>query len=72
MSALNPEAKYTDLEEVQAKLNDVAKGNELLPAAQKMLQLHYLELLMTIKERFDMKRRTLRARKKLKKWKKNH
>ena len=72
LSALDKKKKYTDLEEAEARLNEIAKGDELLPAAKKMLRLHYLELSMTVKERFNMKRRTARARKKLKRWKKKH
>lgn len=72
IAALNEAEKYTDLEEAQARLYEIARDDELLDAAQKMLRLHYLELSLTVTKRYQAWRRTARARKKLKKWKKHH
>ena len=47
MEALESEDKYVDIERVKRRLDIVAEGDELLPAAQKMINIHYLDLSLT-------------------------
>lgn len=72
IAALDEKEKYVDLGEAQARLNEIARDDELLDAAQKMLRLHYSELSLTVTKRYEAWRRTSRARKKLRRWKKQH
>lgn len=66
LTALEPEDKYIIIERVKERLNRVAEGDELLPAVQKMLDLHYRSLSMNVIERSKAYRRSKRARRKLK------
>lgn len=65
LNAIDNKQKYIDYEQTKSRLVETAKGEELLPAALKMLNLHYLDLSMTIREKYKMWRRTMKARKKL-------
>lgn len=67
LEALEPEGKYVDIDRVKHRLDVVAEGDELLPAAQKMINLHYLDLSMTVTNRVRIYRRRLRAKRKLNK-----
>lgn len=66
LTALEPEDRYINIERVKERLNRIAEGDELLPAAQKMLELHYRSLSMNVIERSKAYRRSKRARRKLK------
>lgn len=57
LAALNEREKYVDLEEVEKGLNELAKDDELLPAAQKMLRLHHSYLSMTVTQMYQAWRR---------------
>lgn len=70
LNAIDKNQKYIDYEQTAKRLNNTASNDELLPASMKMLRLHYLDLSMTISEKAKAYRRTVRARKKLRRLKK--
>lgn len=69
LAALEHEGKYVDIERVKKRLDERAEGDELLIAAHKMINIHYLDLSMTVTNRVKAYRRRLRAKRKLNKMK---
>ena len=70
LDTIDTSRKYVDYEQTKIRLKEIAKNEELLPASLKMLHLHYLDLSMSIIKKNRMRRRYTRARRKLRRLKK--